>query len=74
MHIDMDEDGIAEYVKITVAGGDNPTDILDAEVIDSSPFISATAILMSHKLFGLSIYDRLKQIQEQKNNSLEKHI
>lgn len=66
MHIDMDEDGIAEYVKITVAGGDNPTDILDAEVIDSSPFISATAILMSHKLFGLSIYDRLKQIQEQK--------
>ena len=66
MHIDIDEDGIAEYVKVTVAGGDNPDVLLDIETLDSNPFISATAILMSHKLFGLSIYDRLKQIQEQK--------
>ena len=66
MRIDMDEDGIAELLKITVAGGDNPTTILDIEEIDRIPFVSITAILMSHKLFGLSIYDRLKQIQEQK--------
>ena len=66
MHMDMNEDGIAELVKITVAGGDNPDVLLDYEEVDEIPFISATAILMSHKLFGLSIYDRLKQIQEQK--------
>lgn len=68
MHIDIDEDGVAEYVKVTVAGGDNPDVLLSVETLDSSPFISATAILMSHKLFGLSIYDRLKQIQDQKTS------
>lgn len=66
MRIDINQDGIAELCKITVAGGDNPTMIIDWEEIEEIPFISATAILMSHKLFGLSIYDRLKQIQDQK--------
>lgn len=66
MRMDVDEDGIAELVKIEVAGGDNPDKLLSVEEIDEVPFISSTAILMSHKLFGLSIYDRLKQIQEQK--------
>jgi hypothetical protein len=68
MYMDIDEDGIAEYVKITVSGGDNPDNVIEWEEIDENPFISATAILMSHKLFGLSIYDRLKQIQEQKTS------
>ena len=66
MHTDINEDGVAEMMKIEVTGGDNPDVILGMEPVDSNPFISATAILMSHKLFGLSIYDRLKQIQEQK--------
>jgi len=66
MRMDMNEDGIAEFVKIEVAGGDNPSHILSVEEIDENPFISATAILMSHKLHGLSIYDRLKSIEEQK--------
>lgn len=66
MRMDLDCDGIAERVKITVAGFDNPTHILDIEEVEEWPFVSATAILMSHKLFGLSVYDRLKEIQEQK--------
>lgn len=68
MRMDINEDGIAEFVKITCAGGvdQDPTHVLDIEDIDSTPFISVAVILMSHKLFGLSIYDRLKQIQEQK--------
>jgi len=67
MMIDIDEDGIAELVKVTAAGSDeNPTVILDTEEIDENPFISSTCILMSHKLFGLSIYDRLEQIQKTK--------
>ena len=66
MLIDVNEDGIAELMKVTVAGGDNPTHVLDIEEIDEIPFISTTAILMSHKLYGLSLYDRLKQIQELK--------
>lgn len=66
MRMDIDEDGIAERVKVLVAGGNNPTHLLSVEPLDSNPFISSTAILMSHKMFGLSIYDRLRQIQEQK--------
>lgn len=66
MKMDIDGTGIAKRVKITVAGFDNPTHVLDIEEVSEWPFISATAILMSHKLFGLSVYDRLKEIQEQK--------
>ena len=66
MMIDILEDGIARYMKITVAGGDTPSHILDVEEIDSSPWISTTAFLMSHKFQGLSITDRLRQIQDQK--------
>lgn len=66
MRMDLNGDGIAERVKITVAGRTNPTHVLEIEEVEAWPFISATAILMSHKLFGLSIYDRLKEIQEQK--------
>lgn len=64
--MDLDGDGISERCKVTVAGIDNPTHVLEIEEVDSWPFISATAIMMSHKLFGLSIYDRLKEIQKQK--------
>lgn len=66
MQIDIDETGISKLMKITVAGGDSPTDLLKVEEIDSMPWISTTAFLMSHKFEGLSITDRLKQIQEQK--------
>ena len=70
LHIDLDEDGVSEFVKIEVAGGDNPTHILRVEEmsVDDHPFTSVISILMSHKFFGLSIYDRLKEIQDQKTS------
>lgn len=66
--MDIDGDGISERCKVTVAGFTNPTHVLEIEEVDTWPFISATAILMSHKLFGLSLYDRLKEIQDQKTS------
>lgn len=66
MQIDVNGDGIAEYCKITVAGVDNPSHVLSIEEMPYSPWISTTGILMSHKFRGLSIYDRLVQIQDQK--------
>lgn len=68
MKIDIDDDGIAEYCKVTVAGYDVPTHILSVEEIDYSPWVATTGILMSHKFRGLSIYDRLKQIQDAKTS------
>jgi len=66
LYLDIDGDGISEYVKVTVAGSSNPTAVLGIEEIDCCPFVSTTAILMSHKFFGLSIFDRLWQIQDHK--------
>lgn len=66
LQMDIDGDGVSEYVKVTVAGSESPTHVLSIEEMPYSPWISTTAILMSHKFRGLSIYDRLKQIQEQK--------
>lgn len=68
MYLDMNDDGIAEYVKITYLGDEEPREILDVVEIDDNPYISCTAIVMSHKLFGLSIYDRLKQLQDIKTS------
>lgn len=64
MFLDMDDDGIAEYVKITYVGDDKVIEVLDIEEVEDNPFTSITAIIMSHKLFGLSIYDRLKELQD----------
>lgn len=74
MQMDIDEDGIAEKVKVTVVGDTTPTHVLSIEEIDEYPWIATTAILMPHKFQGLSIYDRLRQIQEIKTALLRNTI
>lgn len=68
MRIDIDEVGISKLMKITVAGGreGTVTDLISVEEIDRMPWVTTTAFLMSHKFEGLSITDRLRQIQDQK--------
>ena len=67
MKMDIDEVGIAKLMKITVAcEGDDPVDIIKVEEIECMPWVATTTFLMSHKFEGLSITDRLKQIQDQK--------
>ena len=67
MQMDVDQVGISRLMKITVAGGDEtPTKVLSKEPINGMPWVSTTAFLMSHKFQGLSVTDRLKQIQDQK--------
>jgi hypothetical protein len=66
MEIDINEDGISELVKVVVGGGDSPTKVLSVEEVPAMPWASTTAILMSHKFQGLSIFDRLREIQDQK--------
>jgi len=66
MQIDVEGDGVAQLHKIVVLGGDTPTTILDLEQIEEIPFVSSSCIIMPHKFHGLSIYDRLKMIQDQK--------
>ena len=69
--LDIDNDGLVEYCKIT-AGGDElqMSTIISIEPLDYCPWVSTSPILMSHKHQGLSIYDRLKELQDQKTSLL----
>lgn len=60
IHLDADGDGIAELRHILVAGNHI---LLDEEYPDK-PFIDITGHRISHKFFGMSIYDKIKDIQE----------
>ena len=62
IRIDEDDDGIAELRQIIYAGNE----ILDDNEVDRIPFAAATPIFQPHTHYGLSIYDRIKQIQDQK--------
>jgi hypothetical protein len=64
MRMDLNGDGIGERVKVTVLGGASPTHLLDVEEIEEYPWVAGVAILMPHKFQGLSVYDRLKQLQD----------
>ena len=66
LKLDMNQTGISKLMKVTVAGVEPPTKVLSIEPIDCSPWVATTCILMSHKFQGLSIYDRLKEVQDNK--------
>jgi len=67
MRIDIDGSGVAKTMKITCVGSDNePAVILSKEHVNEMPWVTTTPIIMPHKFQGLSIYDRLKQIQDHK--------
>ena len=66
LKMDINEDGIGELCKVTFIGESNPSDILDIEEIPEIPFVAMSAIPMPHKFQGMSVYDRLKQVQDTK--------
>jgi len=66
MQMDIDQTGISKLMKVTVAGGDSPTDLLKIEEVECMPWVATTTFLMSHKFKGLSITDRLREIQDHK--------
>lgn len=62
VRLDEDDDGIAELRRI-VCAGKSVAEILDDEVVESSPFEGFTPIMLPHRLVGLSIADLTKDIQ-----------
>ena len=66
MKADINDDGISELVKITVVGEHTPSDILDIEEICEIPFVAMNAIVKPHSFYGVSVFDRLRQIQDLK--------
>lgn len=60
LKVDFDGDGIAELRHIMIAGGT----VVINEYADENPFSSGSPIIVPHRWVGISMYDRLKQIQD----------
>lgn len=65
--LDVNSDGVAEFVKITL-GGTNESKLLDIEEVDAPPFAILSPVLMPHKLAGLSVADLVMDLQEIKSS------
>lgn len=63
--LDRDGDGIAERLHVVIGDGDV---LLDWEEYDGMPVVSGTGIIYPHRWQGISLYDRLKQIQDSNTN------
>ena len=66
MQMDINDDGIAELCKIVVLGESEPSVILDIEEIPAIPFVSVQAIPKPYSPFGVSVFERVRQIQDLK--------
>lgn len=64
--VDQDGDGIAELLKVTVAGGEGGQ-LLDQELVDAVPFAALCPVPMPHKFFGLSVADLVMDLQRIKS-------
>jgi hypothetical protein len=65
--LDINGDGLAELVKVTL-GGTNESKLLDIEEVDAPPFAVLSPVLMPHKLAGLSVADLVMDLQEIKSS------
>lgn len=67
LHIDRDDDGIAELLKVTLAAGaysGSSGRLLDVEEVDSIPFSTAPPNILTHKFYGLSVADLVLDLQQ----------
>jgi|DEB0MinimDraft_6_1074348.scaffolds.fasta_scaffold00263_10 hypothetical protein len=61
-HIDVDGDGLAEYRKIVMVGGE----IFENEETAYQPIVSLSSIIMTHTHAGMSMVDAVEDLQELK--------
>jgi len=69
IHLDVDEDGIAELWRVRVAGYDASI-FLDKERARFIPYCTGSARPMAHRTAGTSLYDALRFVQDGKTHSL----
>ncbi len=67
--VDFDGDGIAELRRVLTAGGSNGTDqLLRNEPWDQQPFCAGVGYLGTYDWTGVSLFDRLRDIQDTKTD------
>lgn len=69
MRIDFDGDGLAELRKILY----NTNAILSNEIAPWIPYASGTPFINPHRWIGISVYDKLKEVADQKTIFLRQY-
>jgi len=72
VRMDVDGDGKAELLKITVAGDGKK--LLDMEEIDTMPFVSMTPVIMPHRLYGRTVAELVEDIQLMKSTVMRQML
>ncbi len=65
MRVDYDEDGVAEWRKVTLVGHEDHT-LLDNEEIDGHPFVWWSPVVLPHETVGWGYADLVGDLQKQK--------
>ena len=66
IRIDQDGDGVSELHKVVTC----QNILLSNEEVDCVPYANGVAWLMGHRFYGLSAYDKLKNVQSSKTHML----
>jgi len=70
IQMDYDGDGVTELHRVVVA--DN--ELLERTYAKTVPFASGSPFLLSHRFMGMSLFDKLKNIQDQKTAFIRQYI
>lgn len=71
--VDWDNDGIAELRKVLYAGGMTAGVILKHEPWPFQPFAAGTPFLIPQRFWGLSVYDKIIEIEVRKSQALRQY-
>ena len=65
--MDVDGDGMAEWVRVVLGGYVDGAILLDYEVVDSHPYVGICPVILTHKFYGRSIADRVMDLYKIKS-------
>ena len=68
--VDLNDDGIAERRKFLLAGNT----LLLNEEFPYIPYATGTGFLQPHRVTGMSLYDKLKEVQDIKTTTLRQYL
>ena len=66
LNYDINDDGIAELVRVVYIGESDVDEILEISECPCKPFVAMSAIPMPHEFVGTSIFERMRPIQDVK--------
>lgn len=74
VRVDFDGDGIAELRRILYVGGVSAGTILENDLWDRVPYASGVVFLQSQRWLGLSLFDKLRDLEDQKTEALRQFL